>query len=52
VEEVRRGFDHDDAYDAFVGLVGMINIVEGFRAEAPVLTDASLRVEGWMLGRG
>jgi hypothetical protein len=52
VEEGQRGFENDAAYDAFVGLLGMLNVVQGFRAEAPPIEDAVRRVEGWMLGRG
>ena len=51
VEEISRGFENDDAYDAFVGLLGMLNVVQGFRAEAPAMDDVVFRVEGWMLGR-
>jgi hypothetical protein len=49
--EIDRGFVNDDAYDAFVGLLGMINVVSGRRAAAPELPDALVRVEGWILGR-
>jgi hypothetical protein len=51
LDEIERGFDSDDAYDAFVGLLGMLTVVQGFRAEAPQMNDAVRRVEGWMLGR-
>jgi hypothetical protein len=51
VEELRRGFENDDAYDAFVGRLGMLNVVQGFRPEAPPLEENVRRVEGWMLGR-
>lgn len=51
VEDVHRGFDSDDAYDAFVGLLGMLNVVQGLRAEAPLLDEEVRRVEGWMLGQ-
>jgi hypothetical protein len=51
VEAIHQGFENDDAYDAFVGLLGMLNVVQGLRPEAPPLDDHVRRVEGWMLGR-
>jgi hypothetical protein len=48
--EVERGFANDDAYDAFVGLLGMINVLTGRRAAAPPLDDETRLVEGWILG--
>lgn len=51
--QVRTGFPDggDDAFDAMVGLLGLLQIVEGGRPEgAP--DDAEVRmVEGWILGR-
>jgi hypothetical protein len=49
--EIDRGFANDDAYDAFVGLLGMINVASGRRDAAPDLPDALVSVEGWILGR-
>jgi hypothetical protein len=49
--EICRGFANDDAYDAFVGLLGMLNVVLGTRAEAGPLDDNVRQVEGWMLGQ-
>ena len=54
-EAVRVGFGTDkqgeDRFDAFVGVVGMLNIVLG-RREAGWPTDSHRRaVEGWMLGQ-
>lgn len=51
IEDIQQGLANDDAYDALVGLLGMLNVVQGFRSEAPPLEDAVRRVEGWMLGR-
>jgi len=51
VAAIQRGFENDDAYDAFVGLLGMLSIVQGLRAEAPLLDEEVRRVEGWMLGQ-
>lgn len=51
LENVQSGFVNDDAYDAFVGLIGMLNVLQGFRGEGDVSRSAVRRVEGWMLGR-
>ncbi len=48
-DDVRSGFVSDDAYDAFVGLIGMLNVLQGFRAEGDPSND-TVRIEGWMLG--
>jgi hypothetical protein len=50
-DEIERGFGNDDAYDAFVGLLGMINVITGRRDAAPVLDDETRRIEGWILGQ-
>jgi hypothetical protein len=50
-EGICRGFTNDDAYDAFVGLLGMLNVVLGNRVEAPLLTEDARKVEGWILGQ-
>ena len=47
------GPDGEDRFDAFVGLMGMLNIVVGQRKPGPpptVPTDV-IAVEGWMLGK-
>jgi hypothetical protein len=49
--ELERGFGNDDAYDAFVGLLGMINIVMGRRPAIPQLDPQIMSVEGWILGQ-
>ncbi len=41
----------EDRFDAFVGLLGMIDVVLGHQAEAPPLTDEERRIEGWILGQ-
>jgi hypothetical protein len=51
VDRITAGFEDDDAYDAFVGLIGMLNVVEGLRPEGSPSGDAVRRVEGWILGR-
>jgi hypothetical protein len=50
-DEIGRGFVNDDAYDAFGGLLGMINIVTGRRPAAPQLDAQIMSVEGWILGQ-
>jgi hypothetical protein len=40
-----------DVFDAAIGLLGMIEVVEGRRPECPIASDAS-RWEGWILGQG
>jgi hypothetical protein len=49
---IRLGFANDDAYDAFVGVLGMINVLRGNRQEAPALDADTRRIEGWILGQG
>jgi hypothetical protein len=51
VEEIETGFAHDDAYDAFVGLIGMLDVLEGFRPEGTLPESGTRRVEGWILGQ-
>lgn len=40
----------EDAFDAAMGLLGMVEVVEGRRAAAPARTEAS-EWEGWILGQ-
>jgi hypothetical protein len=41
-----------DAFDALIGLLGMIEIADGRRAEGPLADERILRVwEGWILGQ-
>lgn len=48
------GPDGEDCFDAFVGLIGMLNIVLGHRDPGPPSTvpPEVIAVEGWMLGHG
>lgn len=53
--EVSDGFGSrsigEDKFDAFVGLAGMLQVVEGRRVEGPT-DDQALRIwEGWILGQ-
>jgi hypothetical protein len=56
VEQMMRdGFgpreDGEDPFDALTGLCGMIEVVDGRRAEAPVTPPLSYPREGWILGQ-
>jgi hypothetical protein len=51
-DQIEDGFATDDAYDAFVGLLGMLNIVLGHRRASPPLDEEASAVEGWILGQG
>lgn len=50
-DALAQGFVSDDAFDAFVGLLGMIDVVLGHQAEAPPLNEQERRIEGWILGQ-
>ena len=50
--QIDRGFMNDDAYDAFVGLLGMINVLLGNRPASPELDRDVARIEGWIFGQG
>jgi hypothetical protein len=45
------GGEGEDPFDALVGLCGMIEVVDGRRAEAPDLTALSRNREGWIFGQ-
>ncbi len=52
---VEEGFgptpDGEDAFDAFVGLLGMLNVIIGRRSPGEPLDAATRGVEGWILGQ-
>lgn len=54
-QRMRNGFgargDGEDAFDALAGLCGMIEVVDGRRAEMPADSIASGKTEGWILGQ-
>ncbi|WP_316190591.1 DUF429 domain-containing protein [Bradyrhizobium sp. SZCCHNS2096] len=54
-EKLHDGFgprkDGEDPFDALAGLCGMIEVVDGRRAEAPVTAPLSFPREGWILGQ-
>ena len=45
------GGEGEDPFDALAGLCGMIEVVDGRRAEAPDPTTRIRRGEGWILGQ-
>jgi hypothetical protein len=52
---MRDGFgerpDGEDPFDALAGLCGMIEVVDGRRADAPITPPSSYPREGWILGQ-
>ena len=51
---VRDGFDAaggDDPFDAFAGLLGMLNVVRGDRGTGEPNDPTVRNVEGWILGQ-
>lgn len=55
-EQLRSGFgaasSGEEAFDAVVGLLGMINVVAGNRASGEPRDDTDVvQVEGWILGQ-
>ncbi|WIA62589.1 DUF429 domain-containing protein [Stenotrophomonas sp. BIO128-Bstrain] len=45
------GSDAEDRFDAVIGLLGMLDVVDGRHAEGPLLSAAALQWEGWILGQ-
>jgi len=43
--------DDEDAFDALIGLLGMIEVVDGHRLEYPADRDNDVALEGWILGQ-
>jgi hypothetical protein len=41
----------EDPFDAFVGLIGMIEVVEGRRDEGNTFAGDDITWEGWILGQ-
>ena len=46
-----EGFASHDAFDAVVGLFGMLNVLTKYRAPGEPDDERVRRIEGWMLGR-
>ena len=46
------GAEGEDPFDALIGLLAMIEVVEGRHPEAPDSLPEKAGVEGWILGRG
>jgi hypothetical protein len=54
-DQIESGFGNEesgeDAFDAFVGLLGMIEVVRGNRPAGVPKDDRILQIEGWILGQ-
>jgi hypothetical protein len=49
---IEQGFpEGDDAFDAVVGLFGMLEVVTGKRQPGEPRDDRIRKVEGWILGQ-
>jgi hypothetical protein len=52
---IHHGFgianDSEDRFDAFIGLYGMINIVQGYHASGEPLLPHISTIEGWIIGQ-
>jgi hypothetical protein len=49
---IEEGFpEGDDAFDAVVGLCGMIEVVMGRRQPGELTNDKIRRIEGWIFGQ-
>ena len=52
VAAIQRGFpEGDDAFDAVVGLFGMVEVVTGKRQSGEPKEDRIRNLEGWILGQ-
>jgi hypothetical protein len=49
--ELETGFESEDAFDAAVGLFGMLDVVLGRVPSGEPRCEPALAVEGWILGR-
>ncbi len=43
--------DGEDPFDATVGLLGMLNVVLGYKAPGELDDEQTRKIEGWMLGK-
>jgi hypothetical protein len=43
--------DAEDPFDSLIGLLGMVEVADGRRAEYPPDQDGADRWEGWILGQ-
>lgn len=48
---VESGFETDDEFDAFVGLIGMLAVLRGKIRAMPEEVPDGIEIEGWILGR-
>ncbi len=52
VQVIEQGFpEGDDAFDAVIGLFGMLEVVLGHRASGEPPDEARIAIEGWILGQ-
>jgi hypothetical protein len=49
--EIESGFASDDQFDAFVGLLGMIDVIRGRPSGEPRNDAGVVTVEGWIFGQ-
>jgi hypothetical protein len=47
---IETGFDNDDAFDAFIGLLGLVEVARGEAPDTAPPRWEILEVEGWILG--
>jgi hypothetical protein len=52
-QEIERGFSHgdDDAFDAVIGLLGMLEVVTGNRTTCDPAEEELIKLEGWIFGQ-
>lgn len=51
-KSIRSGFDSEDAFDAVLGMIGMLSVVMGGLSADPPPHLADIKIEGWILGMG
>lgn len=51
--QIRQGFPHgaDDAFDAAIGLLGMIAAIQGYSDQSEPSDSVVRKIEGWILGQ-
>jgi hypothetical protein len=52
-QEIETGFSHgdDDAFDAVIGLLGMLEVVTGNRRTCDPAEEEVIKLEGWIFGQ-
>ena len=51
IEMIRQGFPNDDAFDATVGLLGMLEVALGRRPSGEPIDSVITSLEGWIFGQ-